>query len=369
MADGVMMIDKGKQLTVINPVAKAMLGLEKHVTIFDVLDSLSNVIDFRTKLEESIDKDRLVVAPAITLNDKVFQILITPVKDKQDVSLGAVVILHDVTKEKELEKMREDFTNMMVHELRSPLTGVRGIANLLVTDKVKNDAVKYADFVSLIQTNTEDMLGLVNDLLDVAKLDSGKFQLIKKPSDISELIQRRVASFKALADQNNLSLEAKIAPDVPGNFNFDEHKISQVLNNLISNSIKFTDPGGKVTVSAFLLPAGKDLAEKVVEQSLVWPGLKKGVNVKSEMLMIGVTDTGVGISNEKIGKLFNKFVQLESTAKSEKKGTGLGLVVSKGIIEAHQGKIGVFSEPGEGTTFYFTLPINQVINKDPNQGS
>lgn len=369
MADGVMMIDKGKQLTVINPVAKAMLGLEKHVTIFDVLDSLSNVIDFRTKLEESIDKDRLVVAPAITLNDKVFQILITPVKDKQDVSLGAVVILHDVTKEKELEKMREDFTNMMVHELRSPLTGVRGIANLLVTDKVKNDAVKYADFVSLIQTNTEDMLGLVNDLLDVAKLDSGKFQLIKKPSDISELIQRRVASFKALADQNNLSLEAKIAPDVPGNFNFDEHKISQVLNNLISNSIKFTDPGGKVTVSAFLLPAGKDLAEKVVEQSLVWPGLKKGVNVKSEMLMIGVTDTGVGISNEKIGKLFNKFVQLESTAKSEKKGTGLGLVVSKGIIEAHQGKIGVFSEPGEGTTFYFTLPINQVVNKDPNQGS
>jgi len=364
MADGVLMVDKAKQLTVINPAAKIMLGIEKQVTIFDVLDALSNVVDLRTKLEESISKDRLVIAPNITLNNHFFQILITPVKDKKKISLGAVVLFHDVTKEKELEKMREDFTNMMVHELRSPLTGVKGIAKLLGGDKVKSDEKKYNEFVSLIATNTEDMLGLVNDLLDVAKLESGKFQIIKKPSNIVELIRRRIASFEALADQNSLVLEEKLAADLPQSTDFDEHKIIQVLNNFISNSIKFTDAGGKITISAFALTAGKDLAQSVVEQSLVWPGIKKGVVMDTDKLVIGVTDTGVGIEEAKISKLFNKFVQLENSARSEKKGTGLGLVVSKGIMEAHEGRIGVFSEPGEGSTFYFTLPLNSSIKRN-----
>ena len=361
MADGVLMIDNQKQLSVINPMAKQMLGLQKDdVTIFDVLDALANKFDLRTKLEESISQDKLVVAPAVTLGNFIFQILISPVKDKSNNFLGAVVLLHDITKEKELEKMREDFTNMMVHELRSPLTGIKSIAGLLKKEQVRKDEKKYLEFVDLVATNAQDMLSLVNDLLDVAKLESGKFQLIKKPSDITQIITQRVESFGPLAGQANLTLSSQIDEAVPKSLEFDEHKIVQVLNNFISNAIKFTRAGGKILVTAFVLPKGKDLARQVVEKKLVWPGLKSGLVADQDWLVVGVTDTGEGIAPDQIPKLFNKFVQLESSAHSEKKGTGLGLVISKGIIEAHKGKIGVFSEVGEGTTFYFTLPLSSA---------
>jgi signal transduction histidine kinase len=193
--------------------------------------------------------------------------------------------------------------------------------------------------------------------LDVAKIESGKFQVLKKQSDVKQLVEQRVASFKPLADQNSLSLNFKFPPSLPATADLDEHKISQVLNNFISNAIKFTSAGGKILVSCFPLTKGKDLAQEVVEQSLVWPGVKRGVSFGGNTLVIAVTDTGTGIAQDKISKLFNKFVQLENAAKSEKKGTGLGLVICKGIVEAHQGTIGVFSEEGEGSTFYVTLPI------------
>lgn len=358
MADGVLMIDKNKQLIVANPTAKTMLGVTKpKMTIFDVLDVTSEQFDLRTKLEESVNEDKLIVIPAITLSERFLQILISPVKDDKDNLLGQVVLFHDITKEKEVEKMREDFTNMMVHELRSPLTGIRSIAGLLLSQSVKDDAKKFAEFVNLISTNSTDMLGLVNDLLDVAKIESGKFQVLKKQTDVKQLVEQRVASFKPLADQNSLSLNFKFSPTLPATADLDEHKISQVLNNFISNAIKFTSAGGKILVSCFPLAKGKDLAQEVVEQSLVWPGVKRGISFGGSTLVVAVTDTGTGIAQDKISKLFNKFVQLENAAKSEKKGTGLGLVICKGIVEAHQGTIGVFSEEGEGSTFYVTLPV------------
>lgn len=358
MADGVLMIDNQKQLIVINPQAKKMLGLEKErVAIFDVLDALANQIDLRTRLEESIVANKIITVPPFNLNSVFLQVLISPVRDDANNLLGEVVIFHDITKEKELEKMREDFTSMMVHELRSPLTGIRSIAGLLATPTVKSDEKKYQEFVQLISVNSADMLGLVNDLLDVAKLEAGKFQILKKQSDIKAVAEQRVASFKTLAEQGNLTLNSKIDDSVPATFEFDEHKIAQVLNNLISNAIKFTAAAGSILVSVFKLPAGKDLAKAVVEKSYVWPGIRSGVSLPADQVVVAVTDTGSGIAADKIGKLFNKFVQLESSAHSEKKGTGLGLVISKGIVEAHHGTIGVFSEEGEGSTFYITLPL------------
>jgi signal transduction histidine kinase len=304
-----------------------------------------------------MEHDKLIVAPAITVNGRFLQILISPVKDETKSYLGAVVLFHDITKEKELEKMREDFTSMMVHELRSPLTGIKSIAGLLTNDKVKGDNQKFEQFVRLISTNSQDMLELVNDLLDVAKLESGKFQLLKKVGDIGAVIQTRVDSFKTLAEQGTITLTAKIDPKTPKTLEFDEHKIVQVFNNFISNAIKFTRTGGTIVVAAFVLSENKDLAQEVVEQKLVWPGIHRGVQFTQPVLVVAVTDSGLGIPPAQIQMLFNKFVQLENAAKSEKKGSGLGLVISKGIIEAHQGKIGVFSEEGEGSTFYFTLPI------------
>jgi signal transduction histidine kinase len=355
MADGVFMVDTRNRLLVINPTAKHMLSITKaQPSIFDILDSLSSKIDLRTKIEESLRLDKLIVQDKLQLQDKVLRLLISPVKDTANQSLGAVVLFHDITQEQAIEKMRDDFTSMMVHELRSPLTGIRSIANLLKEDKIKNEQKKYSEFIELIVTNSASMLDLVNDLLDVAKLEAGKFQVLKKATDLSAVISMRVQSFKSLASENQITIDSKVASDLPKDIMVDENKIGQVLNNLLSNAIKFS-PNGKIIVSAFALNPNEPLLSKVSAQGMIWPGIKEDIKFDAPQIIVAVTDTGVGIPEDQLGKLFSKFTQLEQGAASEKKGTGLGLVISKGIIEAHGGKIGVFSELHKGTTFYFTI--------------
>lgn len=361
MADGVVMVDTRNRLLVINPAAKDMIGITKQQpSMFDVLDSLASKMDIRTKIEESMRVDKLTVEEQVNLNGKVLRILISPVKDAENKAMGAVVLFHDITKEKAVEKMREDFTSMMVHELRSPLTGIRSIANLLREDKIKNEQKKYQEFIELIVSNSSSMLDLVNDLLDVAKLEAGKFQVLKKDTDIANLVGVRIQSFKSLAEETHLALESRLEPKLPL-ISADENKIGQVLNNFLSNAIKFTTQG-KITVSAFLVKAGEEVIGKTSSLKMIWPGMKPGVKYDTDRMIIGVTDTGMGIPEDQLSKLFNKFTQLQQTATSEKRGTGLGLVISKGIVEAHGGEIGVASEVGRGTTFYFDLPLTKAID-------
>ncbi|HYC79408.1 MAG TPA: ATP-binding protein [Candidatus Binatia bacterium] len=367
MADGVFMVDIRNRLLVINPAAMDMLGISKaQPSMFDVLDALSSKIDIRTKIEESLRSGKLTVEEKFPIGDKVLRILISPVKDGENKPLGAVVLFHDITKETAIEKMREDFTSMMVHELRSPLTGIRSIANLLREDKIKNEQKKYQEFIELIVTNSGSMLDLVNDLLDVAKLESGKFQIMKKDTDISKVIKMRAESYESLAQDSKLKIEIKEDGKLPV-VSADENKVGQVLNNLLSNAIKFTKPGGKITISAFVMKKGEDLLAKVSQMGMIWPGMKNQTKFDSNVLVLGVTDTGMGIPEDQIDKLFNKFTQLEQSAASEKKGTGLGLVISKGIVEAHGGEISLCSELDKGTTFYFTLPL--ALTPEPVQAA
>jgi signal transduction histidine kinase len=199
---------------------------------------------------------------------------------------------------------------------------------------------------------------LVNDLLDVAKMEAGKFQILTKPTDFAKLIEAKVNSFAPLVGETKIKLETALEPHLPI-LEADEQKIGQVLTNLLSNSLKFTKDG-KIVVSAFTLKAGQMLSEKIRSLNLDWPGVEEIIKYDQDQLVIAVTDTGIGIFKEQFAKLFSKFSQLEPSADLEKKGTGLGLVVSKGIVEAHGGTINLFSEVGKGTTFYFSLPIARM---------
>ncbi|MBX4188066.1 MAG: GAF domain-containing protein [Candidatus Doudnabacteria bacterium] len=365
MADGVFMVDIRNRLLVINPAAMDMLGITKaQPNMFDVLDALASKIDIRTKIEESLRSGKLIMVEKFSIGDKVLRVLVSPVKDGENKPLGSVVLFHDVTKESAIEKMREDFTSMMVHELRSPLTGIRSIANLLKEDKIKNEQKKYQEFIELIVSNSANMLDLVNDLLDVAKLEAGKFQVMKRDTDLNKLVNTRIESFQALASDNQLTLNSTLDPKLPM-ISADESKVGQVLNNLLSNAIKFTKPGGKITISGFTLKKGEEVLAKISELGMIWPGLKEQVKFNTDVMIIAVSDTGTGISDDEQGKLFNKFTQLENSAASEKKGTGLGLVISKGVVEAHGGEIGLCSELDKGTTFYFTLPLAKQENPVP----
>lgn len=226
-------------------------------------------------------------------------------------------------------KNKDEFTAMMVHELRAPLTVVRGTVDMFLRRPELAMQQQGRDLLKTLLESTEEMMKLVNDLLDVAKIEAGKFQVLKTKNNLGDLIKDRVAFFTSIANQKSIVITANITePNLEGSF--DKERIIQVINNLISNSLKFTHEGGYIVVSA--------------------------QRKNSHDLQVSVTDNGVGIPTEKIPELFSKFKQIQRSS-PEEKGTGLGLVVAKGIIESHGGEIWVESKLASGTTFYFTLPL------------
>lgn len=366
MSDGVVMTDKEYRLVVVNPAALRAVNLEDKddISIFDFIDNLEGRFDIKGKLEESVKLDKVFIADEVLIGEHYYQIVVSPVKTDiggQEEILGGVVIWHDITHDKEVEKMREDFTAMMVHELRSPLDGIKKMSEVLQELDIKKEKETHDDFIRLINKNASGMLALVNDLLDVAKIEAGKFEVQLQEKDIRKVIEERLTSYKAQAETSKIELSSKFAPDLPDKLRFDDDRIIQVLNNLLSNALKFTSEGGRVEMQAFVHHKGKDIVEEAKDFDFDW-WVSKDKIFKNEpdSVIIAVTDSGVGIPKNKIPELFNKFKQLKvGAAKQGKEGTGLGLVISKGLVEAHGGKIAVYSQENKGSTFLFNIPLQE----------
>lgn len=331
LTDGVIMVDSNFNLVVANPATFKLLSLQQqndNLELITILEAIRSKTDLKEALERSINQQSVISLSEFEIGKEVVQIDVEPVKDRFGYLLGAAIILHDVTARHQLEKLREEFIAMMVHELRTPLTTLTYSTDMMLSDLTKMKQDQIVSNLSVIKSTTADMLALVNDLLDVAKIESGKFQVSIKEDDLTEMTKEKVKSFIPLAEAKGVKLTARVLSDlrVP----FDRVRIGQVLANLLSNAIKYTDKG-QVT-----------LAMKCDQKSVT----------------ISISDTGDGIATEDLPKLFNKFEQLGKGKSGERRGTGLGLVISKGIIAAHQGKIWVASAGlGQGATFSFSLPL------------
>jgi signal transduction histidine kinase len=336
LTDGVITLDLNNQLLVSNPAVKSILDIppDKILTMYDVVDSLAGKVDLRTKTEQALKQDKPVAVPDLVIKDKALELTITPVKNSASEQIGSSVVFHDITTEKTLDKTRQEFTAMMVHELRAPLTAVRWsseslVKNLSAATGMEPDKVK--DTVITIETASNNMLELVNDLLDVAKIEAGKFELNIQEYDIVEVLNEQAKAYRPQAEMKHLTIN--VTAPAKYSLKFDRVRIAQVLGNLISNSIKYTD-SGQIELNLNVDEAGKQA-------------------------VVAVKDTGIGVAPEDLNKLFSKFKQLKGSDHA-RKGTGLGLVVSKGIVEAHGGKIWAES-PGEnlGSTFSFSLPFGK----------
>jgi PAS domain S-box-containing protein len=332
MADGVIMLDKDIQPIVFNPAAQKMLGLEsvKNPTILDIANSLSGKIDLRNKLDEALKMDKIVEQKDIFLENKALHLLISPVKDSKGELLGSAVLFRDVTAQKELEQMRDEFTAMMVHELRAPLTTIKGTTDMIINEKRISPEAKNK-LLATMKQDSEHMLDLVGELLDVAKIEAGKFQIEPAENNLAQTIKEVALKFAPQAQQKGLQMQVNLDKNIHL-ISFDKLRIGQVLNNLLSNAIKYTDKG-------------------LIRISLV---------KKPEFLVVSVTDSGAGMSPQEVAGLFSKFKQFGKGKSGKIKGTGLGLVIAKGIIETHGGKIWAESQGREkGSTFSFSLPIIQ----------
>lgn len=342
LSDGLLMVDKKFQLVLVNKKLTALLGTIDNPTLFDIANSLSGKFDLRTKMEEAFANDAPLPALEITVADKTLQVVTAKVVDKKlQKPIGVVVLFHDVTDAKSLEKLRADFTSMMVHELRAPLTSIKSTTELLEQEISKLGSEQIINYLKTIDSTSNTMLELVNDLLDIAKMESGKFDVVLAEGDISQVITERAEGFRPQAQAKNLKLTVDISRNLPRAY-FDKVRIKQVLNNLISNAIKYTE-SGEIIVSV----------------------AAENINGDPVDILVSVIDTGIGISEEEGEKLFSRFGQVErGKLATNVKSSGLGLFITRGIVEGSGGRIWYKSE-GEnmGSTFYFTVLLAQNLKK------
>ncbi len=368
MRDGVLMVDSNYRVVVSNPVVNNLIGKEllDNITIFDLIDKISLKFDIRGKLEEAITKGENFISEKIQIKNIFFEIGVYPVfnnlsKDTKSI-IGGVIIFHDVSRDVELEKVREEFTHMIVHELRSPIDGIKKILELIIGGNLKKDSKEFLDYINLGYQSSSDMLELVNDILDLSKLQAGKFILNKEPFDIREIVDNRVSFYTLLANSRGISLFKFVDSSVPFDLNLDSRAISQVISNFISNSIKFTKSEGRIFINTFVVEPKSEILDTILENinknNLVFPS-KKDIKIKAKSLCVVVSDNGIGIPENSIKDLFKPYNQAKlAPVDKDSKSTGLGLVIAKGIVEAHNGSIGVVSRENIGTSFWFTIPIN-----------
>lgn len=338
LADGILMVDTNYQLVLVNRKLTEILGTISKPTLFDIINALSGKFDLRGKMEAAVNHQMPTVAEEIAIRDRAFQILVSRVMDRDNKkTLGIVVLFHDITDSKSIEKLRREFTAMMVHELRSPITSIKATVEMVQDDMTKMNADEIRRNLALIDSTSGAMLEVVNDLLDVAKLEAGKFDVVCDSAKVADPVSERVESVRAMAQEKNLKLTCSIEENLPDGY-FDKIRIKQVMNNLLSNALKFTDRG-EISVT---------IKKEVVG----------GLPVD---ILVSIKDTGIGIEPDQINGLFSKFKQLRAGRNNAGlKSSGLGLFIAKGIVSAWGGKIwGESQGTGMGSVFHFTIPIAQ----------
>ena len=229
---------------------------------------------------------------------------------------------------KSLDRLKSDFVAVVSHEIRTPLTSVKGALELLSDDRYFQNNDQQVKLLTIAHANAERLLLLINDILDFSKLEAASLPMTIERQRLEPVVQQAEQHLRMLIEERRIQIEVALADDLPDAL-IDPHRIAQVLSNLMSNAIKFSPAGGHVIVRA---------------ESL------------GNELKVSVRDHGEGIAAADIAKLFRKFQQIDSGSTRKVGGTGLGLVISKGIVEQHGGRIGVDSTPGAGSTFWFTLP-------------
>jgi len=318
MADGVITMNKNGEIIITNPPAVNFLGPNTE----QLPDALKEMLKTVIKLEQNIKKD-------IHLNGRILSVVMAPLYTNKGI-YGAVTLLREVTYERKLDKLRKDFLINVSHELRTPISMLQGYSEAIIDDIAKTPEEKK-EYAQIIYDESLRMGRLVNELLDLAKMESGNVQLQLCRVDVKKLLEKMIHKYinitREVGIDLKLDMDSKVEEAV-----FDADRIEQVLTNLIDNAIRHTPKGGEITVRVRLKGNSKVLLE--------------------------VEDSGEGIPEEDLPFIFERFYKADKARTRGQSGTGLGLSIAKNIVDAHGGNISVKSKQGEGTTFSIILPVN-----------
>lgn len=328
MAEGVVVVNQEGNIETANRIAKQLLGLGLDSSFSDVqavIESFGIHKFFNVKCQDFKTSGEFVVK---TKAGKILQLKWNALMDGDRKKRGTIIVLRDTTAQVELDRAQTEFIAAISHELRTPLTTMQNyVSNMLagITGKLNPKMSKY---LTSMQQDCHRLTRLINDLLDMAKLEAGKMPIIRTVTNMSDIAAKAVDAFSSIAAQKGLILELNKVGCVCRAY-VDTQRIYQVFSNLINNAIQFTDKGGRISVSIF--ESDNDIVS-VVE------------------------DTGIGIPADRHHHIFNKFYQISRQAGAGYKGSGLGLSLSSEIVAVHGGKMRLESQPGLGSKFYFSLP-------------
>jgi two-component system, NtrC family, sensor histidine kinase KinB len=356
-ADGILMTDLHGQVLTANPMAAALFESSEQALAGQALEDLLRQLHGRAREvvsrswgngeDTAGDSDAPVHVSEIELGGaqhRFIRHLTMPVRDEQGEVYGQLAVLRDITQEKELEQIRDDWTSMLVHDLRAPLTSImngvmmvkRGVGGPVTGSQV--------ELLSIAYQGSQAMLELVNNLLDISKMEQGRMHLDPEPVAPYAILDQAIERLQVSARSQQVPLEQRMAINLPL-IEADDQKIVRVLQNLLDNAIKFSPLGASVTVGAHYFAPGRALPADVP----LHPPLDDG-----EWLIFWTQDRGMGIPAAYHERIFEKFGQVRGR---KVRGTGLGLTFCKLAVEAHGGRIWLESEEGAGSVFAFALPL------------
>lgn len=336
--DGLLLFNKDNRLEAINYQAEKFLAVKAGDVVNKTISEISNipVIGFLVK---NLGQDLSVVSRRGLEMRKGLFLEISGVPMKKDEEKWAVlIILHDVTREKMVEKTKTEFVSIAAHQLRTPLSAIKWTLKTLLEGEMGALSAEQKNYLEKTYKTNESMIDLVNDLLSVAKIEEGKILYNRILSDMESVIKADLELSKEEIDEKKLEVVFIKPPDKLPDVLIDTDRMKLVVQNLLDNAIKYTPAGGKIKIE-----------------------MKQN---KGE-LEFSIKDSGMGILPENKDRMFTKFFRSADAIKRETDGSGLGLFIAKNIIEAHEGRIWYESEAGVGSTFYFSIPteIKKIINQ------
>lgn len=347
LGEGVLVLDEDQHVILLNPAAEQILNVSemnmlgqpltvvlgngqaqaaqvRTQTLYDVLN-----LGLRTLQEQNktYQHHLELTGPAQSI-----ELYFTPVVDPSSTLYGSVVVLRDVTREIEADRAKRDFISSVSHELRTPLTAIKGYVDLLTLGAAGPINETQGSFLGVVKNNANRLMELINDILEIGRIDANKIQLNFEPIDMRELLRDVLETMHAEIERKHMRVLLTLADGLP-TVEADTRRLTQVVLNMVSNAVKYTFAEGQIELRAFLNPAG--------------------------MLEVDVVDDGVGISDEQQQHLFRRFYRADNPLRDEAGGTGLGLSIARSFVELHGGEMWVKSAVGEGSTFSFIIPVAQ----------
>lgn len=336
VSEGVVLVDADNRVIFANPAALRSLGLPEDAVLTDYeADRLLLVPSARSQqLAAQLAAGEQFDPIPVERNGRTWGVSLNPIYDDTGLFMGVAQVQRDITEAARVDRMKTEFISLVSHELRTPLTSIKGYVELVLDGDTGPINEMQHRFLETARNSSDRLVSLINDLLDVSRIESGRTQLEPGLLYINRALNNVIEPMRLSARERDLSVHLDLAPELPPAW-ADRDRVTQILTNLLSNAFKYSRPGGKIEV-------------------------KVQLSENRQFLEIEVADTGIGMSEEEQKLLFSKFFRSSNPAVRSISGTGLGLSITKALVEMHGGRVWVKSQLDQGSTFGFSLPIAQL---------